>query len=379
MSEHDSNTNAPTRVALFLPNLEIGGAEVLVLDLLSEYLKRPGLEFHLILLGGGGKLVEKAKRLRSTFDSSFTFAEFGLPLRPGIAAARTLNRYLVTRKIHVLHSHLYDCDKVSFLAKLLNPRLRIVVTKHNVYQFGPRTSAMIFLSQFLFSRIVFISTVQREFYRRRYLVFRNSTLIMNGCRIPREKTGARTVSGRPRLACIGSLGSKKGQDILIDALNLLSERGAAYQCDFFGDGPDREALQARAAGNPDIHFHPAKMGIADELGDFDLVIIPSRREGFCLLALECFLAKTPLIVSDYPILAEHADNGGRAITFQSENFRDLAEKIDAFLKDPLPHASMVEAAYRYALGFSIEKTAEKYLRVYREAAGMQPESGNRKG
>lgn len=369
--------DARIKAAIFLPNLEIGGAENLVLNLIEAFLESDEFAFHLVLLGRGGKLTDRAMALRGRND--FQFTELGLPLAYGWSAARVLNRFLTLQGITLIHSHLYECDKTCVLLKLLNPRVKIISTKHSTLRHPWKTAAMNFLSQFLFAKIVFITPYQRAFYRRNYLVFRNTALVENGAVLPIADPGAAPVSPGQgereiRLACIGSFRREKGQDILITALNILGRKSVRFRCDLFGDGPDRDKLEKAVEPGANVHFNEARPGISGELHRFDLIIIPSRREGSCLIMLESFLAKVPVLASDYPVLAEKAGGGRRSALFKSEDAADLAGKIEAFLENPADQRRLVEPAYRYALDFSIGRTAENYLRLYREAAGGEETS-----
>jgi glycosyltransferase involved in cell wall biosynthesis len=367
-------------VALFLPNLEIGGAENLVLNLLSEFLRAEGFVFHLVLLGAGGKLAPAARGLLA--KENFRFHELGLPVRYGWRPARRLNSYLQGQKIRIVHSHLYDCDKTCFILKLMNPRVKVISTKHATFLHRFPTAAINFLSQFLFSKIVFIDANQRALYARNSFVFANNVLIPNGIPMPAERPRADTESlredaeslredrsGKTRIVYAGSLRREKGPDVLVAALNLLAGEGLPFRCEVIGDGPELGALRAAVDPRLDVEFQPARSGIAAELGRFDLAVIPSRREGFGLLMLESFLARVPVIASDCAALADKAGKGERATLFRSEDARDLADKIRDFIRAPSEQSRKLEAARKYAMEFSIERTASSYLNLYRRAAG----------
>ncbi len=358
------------RVAIFLPNLEIGGAEILVLNLIDEFLKAKEFIFHLILLGHGGKLEVRALELESLGD--FKFSKLGLPLEYGWKAASKLNQYLSLHGIQLIHSHLYVCDKICLILKLMRPSLKIISTKHSTIPLGLATTIANFLSQFLFTKTVFITPFQRKYYRKHYLMLCKTTLVENGSPMQKNLLSNTLSTSRGktfRLICIGSFRPEKGQDILIEALNILGRSGIQFSCDFYGDGPELNKLRSQCDVKLEIRFHPAQLGIAEELGKYDLVVIPSRREGSSLILLESFLSRVPVLTSDYPVLAEKAGHGRRAILFKSEDPVDLASKIERFQMEPNHYYRMVEAAYRYALDFSISKTAIAYSRIYNEAAG----------
>jgi glycosyltransferase involved in cell wall biosynthesis len=351
-------------------------------------------------LGAGGKLAPAARGLLA--KENFRFHELGLPVRYGWRPARRLNSYLQGQKIRIVHSHLYDCDKTCFILKLMNPRVKVISTKHATFLHRFPTAAINFLSQFLFSKIVFIDANQRALYARNSFVFANNVLIPNGIPMPAERPRADTESlredaeslradteslradteslredaesredrsGKTRIVYAGSLRREKGPDVLVAALNLLAGEGLPFRCEVIGDGPELGALRAAVDPRLDVEFQPARSGIAAELGRFDLAVIPSRREGFGLLMLESFLARVPVIASDCAALADKAGKGERATLFRSEDARDLADKIRDFIRAPSEQSRKLEAARKYAMEFSIERTASSYLNLYRRAAG----------
>ena len=77
----------------------------------------------------------------------------------------------------------------------------------------------------------------------------------------------------------------------------------------FGDGPQREELEALAGGDPSIVFH----GFTDDpraaMATVDAVAMPSRREPYGLVALEALAAGRALLVSRVDGLLGHSLNG----------------------------------------------------------------------
>jgi glycosyltransferase involved in cell wall biosynthesis len=364
-THHEASLDTRIPVALFLPNLEMGGAEKLVLDLLQEYLADDGFLFHLVLLGRGGKLAKRAEELRARGD--FRFHELGLPVRYGLTAARRLNRYLIDENIRLVHSHLYDCDKTCFILKFLNPGVRVISTKHCTMVHRFPTAAINFISQYLFERIVFIDAMQQDHYRRNSGIYRKTSLIENGIPLTESERSPRR-DGRLKIVCVGSFRPEKGQDILVEALNALGRQGFDFSCDFFGDGPLVETLRARVDAGLDVRFNAGRPGITAQLDAYDVIVIPSRREAFPLVLLESFAARIPVISSDYPVLAGRVGGGERAVLFKSGNAPDLAEKIRGFDRNGSLQARMVKAAREYVMQYSIRDTASKYLRLYRDSA-----------
>lgn len=98
---------------------------------------------------------------------------------------------------------------------------------------------------------------------------------------------------RRGLVAVGRLAPEKGFDVLLDALRL-----APMPLTIVGDGPLDGALRARAIG--------LEVEFAGTLGREELharlaraaaVVVPSRREGLGLVAVEAILLGTPVIAS----------------------------------------------------------------------------------
>ena len=117
--------------------------------------------------------------------------------------------------------------------------------------------------------------------------------------------------------CVGTIGARKNQRILVDALRLLEDRDRV-KCVFVGDG-DAEGLWAHAlaAGVEDA---VRIAGYRDDTRPFlqaaDALVLPSLSEGQPLSILEAWRDGLPVIVSDIPELAELVDDGVTGFLFE---------------------------------------------------------------
>lgn len=115
------------------------------------------------------------------------------------------------------------------------------------------------------------------------------------------RTEARRRLGLPSdgmvVACIGRLVPIKRVEHFIAALSALP----GVRGDVVGDGPLRDSLerQARAAAAP-VAFRGPEPGIAGLLSAYDALVVPSRREGLPLVAVEASRAGVPVIGYDVP-------------------------------------------------------------------------------
>jgi alpha-1,6-mannosyltransferase len=117
-----------------------------------------------------------------------------------------------------------------------------------------------------------------------------------------------------QLVTVGRLSAEKRPRIAIEILRELSQRGIAAHLTVVGDGPDREILQAAAAGLPVTWTgHLAQDAVARTLAAADVAIAPCDVETFGLAALESMACGTPVVVAAGGALSELAANHGATV------------------------------------------------------------------
>jgi glycosyltransferase involved in cell wall biosynthesis len=116
----------------------------------------------------------------------------------------------------------------------------------------------------------------------------------------RESVGAG--KGGFLLGCVGRLHPSKGADVLVDAFRRTSAPHAILV--FIGDGPERTALKARAAGDPRIRFLGLRTDVDAWYSALDAFVTPSYAEHSPLVVLEAMSAGLPIAASANPGSAE---------------------------------------------------------------------------
>ena len=135
---------------------------------------------------------------------------------------------------------------------------------------------------------------------------------------------AAPIDRRPlRMVCVGTFYEVKGHRYLIEACQLLRERGVAFTCSLVGDGPLGEHLRALACelGVADsVRFlgRRTRDEIAELLRESDVLVAPSiptesgRREGIPVVLMEAMASGLAVVGSDIsgiPELVEDRVNG----------------------------------------------------------------------
>jgi glycosyltransferase involved in cell wall biosynthesis len=138
-------------------------------------------------------------------------------------------------------------------------------------------------------------------------------------RWPRLGAGARAAA-RARLGlgegpvavCVGRLHRQKGQGALLDVWPGVRERVAGAVLVLVGDGPDRAELEARAPAG--VRLAGPSDDVAGWLAAANLVVQPSRWEGFPLSVLEALACSRSVVFTDVPGLRDLAKLGfGRMV------------------------------------------------------------------
>jgi alpha-1,3-rhamnosyl/mannosyltransferase len=99
----------------------------------------------------------------------------------------------------------------------------------------------------------------------------------------------------------------------------------------------------------------------------DVLVHPSRIEGFGLTIVEAMLAGTPVVASDIPVFREVA--GEAAELFDPSSPESLAAALGRVLFDPARAAALRAAGQVRAKAFSWSRTAGRTLVAYRRVLG----------
>ena len=98
-------------------------------------------------------------------------------------------------------------------------------------------------------------------------------------------------------------------------------------------------MAAMKAGNrhPGVTFHGRfdNRRIAEILGSFDVLVVPSRWwENAPLTVHESVMARMPVVLSDHGGMRELAERFGNAVGFRADDAADLARALRRFLEEP---------------------------------------------
>ena len=344
----ESSGATKMRVVHVLCDLSGGGAERVVLDLCRQ--KVDGLEPEVIAVFEGGSLEP-------------AFADAGIVVRCarrrrggiGLSALARMRRWC--RGADVVHTHLWAGDVWGRLAALMAGVSVVVSTEHGMDPLEPGWKQQVKRkTQGLTSCTVAVSNAVRDWCVARGVPAERLVVIPNGVDLTRFQSGPQPAGPRPRVLGIGRLSWEKGFDVLIEACRDLKD----VSLEIVGEGPMRDALEAM--GNGQVRFHGELEEVAEVMKGADLVVVPSRSEGFGLVALEAMAAGVPVIASSIGGLPDLLGDAGLLVPPGDE--LALREAIRALLADAPRRADMTAKGHSLAHSLSLEAMCQAYTDLY---------------
>ncbi len=334
-----------------------GGAETMLIDIMNRQVAL-GHEVMLLIINDG---VDQG--LISTINERVKVAHW--PRRPGthkLLLAARLNLWLRAKRPDVIHVH---DPKLPGLVRGLDGKMVYTIHALNLSQQYLRSS----VKQVAITQAVRDDVVAHH-------PDADIVVIANGVDVDsiRQRDPERIpAEGEFRIVQTGRLDSEnKGQDILIRALGVLDRMGVNdIYVDFIGEGADRHALEELAlaekvASRVTFRGLMTRQEVYNAYADYDLMVHPSRKEGFGLIIAEAMAAGLPVAVPSEGGPYEVIDRGHLGETFDTEDPESCAEAIlsvRAAYPSALVRAEL--AKRRAALAYSLNSMVDEYLDLYK--------------
>jgi glycosyltransferase involved in cell wall biosynthesis len=167
----------------------------------------------------------------------------------------------------------------------------------------------------------------------------------------------------------------KGQDVLLHAfVELLALHPYKdFSLDFIGSGPSKEWLENLAI-SLNIQNNCRFLGampreyLFEHLCDYDLLVQPSRYEGFGLSVAEAMAAQIPVLVADIEGPMEIIGHGKYGYLFRGEDANDCAKVICKVITDSTQpwFSKELQVRRQHVIDlYDVSKTANRYLEEYK--------------
>lgn len=341
------------RIVHLVWSLTTGGIETMLVDIVNEQVKTCDVRVFVI-----NNHYNKA--LLQTINPNVKVILFNRkPGSKNVLPLVKLNLSLLRFRPNVVHCHLANLSRVIWFP------FKKVLTLHNTHS-NPE-----FLGNY--DELFCISKAVKKYAATQG--FPNGIVVYNGIHtdiIPKRTLPFPDNRQTCKCVCVGRLHPMKGQDVLIEAVNILvNKRGkTGFLLDLIGDGKSKNELQALVCKyglESCIHFlgKQQREEFYPKLKDYDLFVLPSVSEGFGLTLAEACAAKIPVISCDLEGPMEVIDNGRYGCSFKAGDANSLADALVNHMEQGI-NLEQVEGAYNYVRShFDVRVTASEYIKQYK--------------
>jgi glycosyltransferase involved in cell wall biosynthesis len=297
------------------------------------------------------------------------------------SAVKQLKCFILSKEIHILHTHGYKTDMIGLLATRGTP-CKIITTLHGWTQ-KPDFKLLCYE---VFDRLLFpffdaVVPLSNELYRHALRIpgiKKKLHLIRNGVDIAEidlahdvaKEIDTWKKEGAFIIGYIGRLTSGKGLDTLFYA---LAHHGQAnWRIAMIGEGEQLAELQSMAQRlciEDRITFFGFRSDRLAFLKGFDVFVLPSRSEGIPRCLMEAMAARIPVVASNIPGCRYLVKNDITGLLFETGDAKQLAsaiKKIDTSnsLRESFGKVgrNLIDSHY------SASKMAREYLALYNSLA-----------
>ncbi|MBW0016733.1 MAG: glycosyltransferase [Mycobacterium sp.] len=190
----------------------------------------------------------------------------------------------------------------------------------------------------------------------------------NGVVVTGEPGERIRTAGEPlHLVMLSRIVEHKNPHLLIEALAALTDM--PWKLSIFGDGPDRERLQALTPpGLRDrVQWHGWSAGPGPALADADLLCVPSRSEAFPMAILEAMARAVPVAASAICAVPEMLDFGKAGFVVEPVSVSGWREQLAEILSSPEDlNAVGQRGLARLRTHYTVEAMTDAYLDAIEE-------------
>jgi hypothetical protein len=195
-----------------------------------------------------------------------------------------------------------------------------------------------------------------------------------------ETTFAEPVGNAKQILYLGVMTGTKGVDLILPALSLV-DSGLNWEMTFVGEGAlkDRCIEQARSYGFGDrvkfLGFMPSAEAM-NVLAGMDLVVAPSRHDGWNSVVTESLMRGVPVVTSSMTGAASAVLGSWQGRVFESGTVAELSRAIDSVLREDRRLVADRAALSDWARCFESAAGAHYLAEIIRfiESGGRRPQA-----
>jgi len=360
--------NDQLKVLFISDKIEGGGAEKLILDLAVELIQSSRIHVTILSLNKPQKYPIYSQVPVVYPNKTLGFYNFW--------NYSALFKQIQKFNPDIIHSNLLLSDWIIGWFKIIHKKKIVISTIHGYYQERSHEIRLkhklhFFIQGILYRKynsIVCVSQHVKQYFCKSYSVNTNKCKIIYNALSNINSYPVFNVNAKfaGKLLFVGSLRAVKNLHLLINVLKLLPDY---FTLTIIGDGDLREELESQADSlnlTKRVIFLGYQPNAYMEIAEYNILIVPSLRESFSLIALEGLSIGIPVIASKVGGINEIFKAELKSLLFNPNDIEELKQKV---LDVESKYSFFVNEFSRYRfsyLDYSIQSLAGKYLEVYRK-------------
>ena len=241
------------------------------------------------------------------------------------------------KKNIMIHSHLSRSLYIAFFASIFLNVLHIH-TEHNTYNRRREKKYLYFIEYLIYNSLNHIICISKatQYFLLKYIPsikLQNLSIIENGTKLYQHRT-RNIYKDKYNVLILGSLTYKKGIDLFIEILPFVMDKINLVR--IVGSGTEKQNLinlTKKLSLDKVIEFTPFVDDCSKYIYDADIGIIPSRWEGFGLVAVEMRSSGMPILISGVPGLGSIFSKFDSVYTFKKESTESLKNSLKKLLNN----------------------------------------------
>lgn len=370
------------KILHIIPNLRKGGAERLVIDIVTSLSQRDGIEVRLVILENEiaydiSAIQKQLFFVNANVDLSIT--------KPTIVEVEALQQFIEDFQPDVIHSHLFKAEIVSRSCYYTTAKW-FSHCHDNIMQFKN------FTFETFASKVLFTNWFEKQYLLKRYKVNGGNKFIAisNDTKHYFEKNGGslhvtllhnaidyhrffkKRQSGihTPlRIINTGSFVDKKNQQFLLDIVSNLKSKGIDTTLTLLGDGINKSLLieKAKKLKIADIVVFKGNVEHVEQyLWDADIYVHSATYEPLGLVIIEAMAAGLPVVTLDGGGNKDLMIDGVNGYIIAYQNTESFVQKLLDLKSNTELYNTISQNAQKHAASFDIKNYTENLLAIYKK-------------
>ena len=215
----------------------------------------------------------------------------------------------------------------------------------------------------------------------------HNCLSINNSRISIDNSKLSALNSKPNsytLGVVSRLEKIKGMDLVVPAFAKVLKEHPNTHLIVVGDGSlratmEQQATELNCAGNITWVGRQPQEELAKWYSQMDIVLMPSRSEGFGLTAIEAMSNGCVMVASNVGGLPEVVRDGICGLLHNSEDIKDMADKISMLINDKETYNRLQTQSLTEVEKYSFKQYAKLINDLYKRLQNVERTTRNARG